>query len=95
MFSVGASSYSVRLYPSDDSWVEAEYPNSNHGSETSLRVKSDSRTRRSYVKFDLSSIPEGKTVTSVKLYLYCTYADYNPSVEVYAHKTGDDWSEVL
>ncbi len=93
VFSVDASSYSVRLYPSDDSWVEAEYPNDNHGSDTSLRVKSDSRTRRSYLKFDLSSIPEGKTVTSVRLYLYCTYSDASPSVEVYVHETGDGWNE--
>ena len=93
VFSVGASSYSVRLYPTDDSWVEAEYPAGNHGSDTSLRVKSDSRTRRSYLKFDLGGIPNGKMITSVRLYLYCTYADANPGVEVYVHETGDGWSE--
>jgi len=93
VFSVGASSYSVRLYPSDDSWIEAEYPAVNHGSDTSLRVKSDSRTRRSYLKFALGSIPSGKVITSVRLYLYCTYVDANPSVEVYVHETGDSWSE--
>ncbi|MEM3699768.1 MAG: DNRLRE domain-containing protein [Candidatus Bathyarchaeia archaeon] len=92
VFSVNASS-SVRLYPTADSWVEAEYPNDNHGTDTSLRVKSNSRTRRSYLKFDLSSIPNGKSVISVKLYLYCTYADANPSVEIYVHETGDGWTE--
>jgi PKD repeat protein len=81
------------LSPVGDSWVEAEFPNDNHGSDTSLRVRSDSRTRRSYLRFDLSSIPTGKSITSVKLYLYCTYADANPSVEIYVHETGDDWSE--
>jgi len=35
-----------------DSWVEAEFPDDNHGSEISLRVKSDTRTRRSCLKFD-------------------------------------------
>jgi hypothetical protein len=92
VFLGGAQQTSV-LFPVGDSWVEAEYPNDNHGSDTSLRVKSDSRTRRSYLKFDLSSIPSGKSITSVKLYLYCTYADANPSVEVYVHETGDSWSE--
>ncbi|MGQ9690832.1 MAG: CBM96 family carbohydrate-binding protein, partial [Thermoproteota archaeon] len=77
------------LSPVGDSWVEAEFPNDNHGSDTSLRVRSDSRTRRSYLKFDLSSIPNGKTITSVKIYLYCTYADANPNVEIYVHETGD------
>jgi len=87
------SSYTSKLYPTQDSWVEAEYPNDNHGYDTSLRVKSDSRTRRSYLKFDLSSVPNGKTITSVKLYLYCTYADANPSVQVYVHETDDSWDE--
>jgi hypothetical protein len=92
VFPVESSSTS-RLYPTDDSWVEAEYPNGNHGSETSLRVKSDSRTRRSYLKFDLGSIPNGKTLTSVKLYLYCNYMDFNPTVEIYVNETGDNWYE--
>lgn len=87
------SSYTSKLYPTHDSWVEAEFPNDNHGSETSLRVRSDSRTRRSYLKFDLNSVPAGKTITSVKLYLYCNYMDANPSVEIYVHETGDNWNE--
>ncbi len=86
-------SYTSRLYPTNDSWVEAEFPNDNHGSETSLRVRSDSRTRRSYLKFDLSSIQDGKTITSVKLYLYCTYVDANPNIEIYVHETSDSWFE--
>jgi hypothetical protein len=81
------------IYPSDDSWVEAEYPNTNHGSETVLRVKADSRTRRAYLKFDLSSIPNGKIVTSVKLYLYCSAVDSNPTVVINVHETLDSWAE--
>jgi len=88
-----SSSYTSNTYPTHDSWVEAEYPSDNHGYDTSLRVKSDSRTRRSYLKFDLCSIPNGKTITSVKLYLYCTLADANPNVQVYVHGTGDNWDE--
>jgi hypothetical protein len=88
-----SSSYTSNICPTHDSWVEAEYPDGNHGSDTSLRVKSDSRTRRSYLKFDLSSIPNGKTVTSVKFYLYCTYTDANLNVQVYVHGTGDNWDE--
>jgi len=87
------SSYTSHVYSAGDSWVEAEFPNGNHGSETSLRVKSDSRIRRSYLKFDLNSIPSGKSVTSVKLYLYCTYRNSYSSVEIYVHETGDNWDE--
>jgi PKD repeat protein len=88
-----SSSYASNIYPTHDSWIEAEYPAGNHGSDTDLRVKSDSRTRRSYLKFDLSSIPNGKTATSVKLYLYCISSDANPNVQVYVHGTGDNWDE--
>ncbi len=87
------SAHTSLLYPAADSWVEAEYPNGNHGSETSLRVKSDARTRRSYLRFDLNSVPNGKSITSVKLYLYCTYKDQHSSVELYMHETGDNWDE--
>ncbi len=87
------SSYTSHVYSAEDSWVEAEFPNGNHGSETSLRVKSDSRTRRSYLKFGLDSIPNGKSITSVKLYLYSTYKSWDPSVEIYVHETGDSWDE--
>jgi hypothetical protein len=87
------SSYTSHLYPTEDSWVEAEFPNGNHGYETSLRVKSDARTRRSYLRFSLDSIPSGKSITSVKLHLYCTYKDSNPRVEIYIHQTGDNWDE--
>ena len=87
------SSYTSHLSPIEDSWIEAEFPNGNHGSEISLRIKSDSRTRRSYLKFDLNSIPTGKSITSVKLYLYCTYKDWNPSLEIYLNETSDNWNE--
>jgi len=87
------SAYTSSSCPTDDSWVEAEFPNGIHGSETSLRVKSDARTRRSFLKFDLNSVPNGKSITSVKLYLYCTYKDQHPSVEIYVHETGDNWDE--
>ena len=81
------------LSPTNDSWIEAEFPAVNHGSDTSLRVRADSRTSRSYLQFDLNSIPSGKTLTSAKLYLYCTYSDFNPSVQIYVHETGDGWGE--
>jgi PKD repeat protein len=81
------------LYPIRDSWIEAENPNTNHGSETVLKVKADSRVRRAYLTFDLSSIPVGKVITSVKLYLYCTTVDSNPTVVINAHETQDSWTE--
>ena len=93
IFAVKSSSSASYVYPAGDSWVEAEFPNGNHGSDTSLRVKSDSRTRRSYLQFDLNSVPSGKSVTSIKLCLYCTYKSWESSVEIYVHETEDNWDE--
>jgi len=90
---VGKAQDTGILYPVGDSWVEAEYPNTNHGSETVLRIKADSRIRRTYIQFDLNSIPNGKIITSVKLYLYCTTVDTNPSVVINVHETQDTWAE--
>lgn len=45
------------------------------------------------MKFDLNSVTSGKSVTSIKLYLYCTYKSWNPSVEIYVHETSDNWDE--
>jgi len=83
----------TKLYPTDDSWVEAETPNNNHGTETEIHVKADTKTRRTYLKFDLSGLPLGWVITSAKLYLYCTAANPTSNLRVDAHETGDSWSE--
>jgi len=81
------------LSPSADSWVEAENPNTNRGSDTILRVKADSRIRRAYLKFDLTALPVGRAIASAKLYLYCVAANPTSYIQLNAHETGDSWSE--
>ncbi|MFQ5999299.1 MAG: PKD domain-containing protein [Candidatus Bathyarchaeia archaeon] len=73
--------------------MQAEFPNNNYGSDTRLNVRSDAKTRRTYIKFDLSSIPSGKSITSAKLYLHCVFANPTSSVQVNVNETGDSWSE--
>jgi hypothetical protein len=56
-----------------DSRVQQDNPVKNYGSSTFLQVRSkEADNMRSYVKFDLSSIPPGAIVTSatLKLYMY-------------------------
>jgi uncharacterized repeat protein (TIGR02543 family) len=86
-------SISTNLYPSADSWVEYNYPNNNHGTESTLHVQTLCGAKRAYLKFDLSSIPAGQAISSAILRLYCSYAFYSSIVEVDAHATGDSWSE--
>ncbi len=65
------SAGTMKIYPTDDAYVEKENPNSNYGSETTLRVGHELShgTDRSYLKFDLSSL-NGKTITSAKLSIF-------------------------
>jgi hypothetical protein len=82
--------------PSDDAWVEAEYPGSNHGSDVKLAVRANDpgyMDKSSYLKFSLSRIPPDAIITSAKLWLYCydTVGTYN---EVDASGVvSDSWSE--
>ncbi len=62
----------VTIAPSDDLWVVSDQPNANLGTNMELRVgpEASGRINRSILKFNLSAVPEGQVITSVKLYLY-------------------------
>jgi len=75
-------------------------PDTNYGTTTDLRVESYDWAfvmwdHRSYLRFDLSSIPPGSTIISAKLRLYCTEADYksDSSMTVVLHFSTDAWGE--
>jgi hypothetical protein len=62
--------------PIDDATVSEGYPDVNYGTETYLSIQSlteEWKNMRSYLKFDLSIIPDDATITSVSLKLYCFY----------------------
>ena len=84
----------VILYPSDDSYINAGATNTNYGSSTTLYAGyTSSAVRRTYLKFDLSSIPSGQRIVLSRLRLGPNYVTLtNP--EVGAHYLVDDsWSE--
>jgi len=88
---------SVNLAPQADSYVRQDYSGSNYGTSTALCT--DPRTsyvRRTWIRFDLSSIPAGAIITSAKLKLYYYgYGGTNPSgrtIECH-HCTDDSWTE--
>ena len=87
------NSASYKLHPIADSYVDSTNPNKNYGSQETLHVKLDSVVRRSYLKFDLGSIPSGQVISSAMLNLYCSAADPSSPVEVDVHATADSWSE--
>ncbi len=74
-----ASATTVNIAVSDDVWVITRYPDANLVSYTEMRVgpRANEGINRSIVKFDLSSIPAGSVITSVKLYVYALAAAEN------------------
>jgi hypothetical protein len=67
------ASTTIMLAPVADAYISWDYPNTNYGTETKLRVgEKASAGYMPYLKFDLSAIPSGCAVFSAKLHLlYC------------------------
>lgn len=82
----------VKIYPSADSLVYLGNPNSNFGSTASLKARDYGPDWQSFIKFDLSAIPSGATITSANLYLYCYQID-NGGQTVNAYLADADWYE--
>jgi hypothetical protein len=89
----------VNIIPSDDAAVRLDHSNNNYGSEDTIHTKHQAKEgtdddRRSYLKFNLSSIPAGATITSATLRLYKENDDDSGSRTVYVYNVSDDtWTE--
>ncbi|TSA54380.1 MAG: DNRLRE domain-containing protein, partial [Planctomycetaceae bacterium] len=81
------------LYSTKDTYVrDGAYADTNYGTETTMAIKENATagyTRRSYVRFDLSSITG--TVTDAKLRLYVNRRD--ASTTHGCNFIGDSWYE--
>lgn len=76
---------------SADSYVQSGSPNVNNGSVTVMDLND---TRDGVVRFDISAIPSGATVTSATLTLVATAVGSASSVKNYgAHRILADWVE--
>ena len=82
-----------------DSYVREDVPDNNFGTATSMYVGhyilGTASAERGYVKFDLSGIPSGVTITGAKLWLYnWGYSSPGTSGYVRVERVGDDsWTE--
>jgi hypothetical protein len=78
--------------PSDDAYIKASSPTSNFGVLPEIEVRPDNdANRRGLVRFDVSSIPQGSTVTSAMLYLY--EKDKKEDQITYLFRLTSPWSE--
>ena len=50
------------LRPTDDTYIYSEAFTTNYGTETNIKVGRGSFEYRTYLRFDLSRIPDGKTI---------------------------------
>ena len=88
-----AGSITTELTPTDDAYVDSGNSYTNFGYDSSLTVSyTDYYTQSDhyqviFLKFDLSGIPEGSTINSANLKLYCFHSDGTPFVGVF----GGEW----
>lgn len=84
----------VTLTANADSWVDQDSTSTNNGTSTTLEVDSrdSSRNRRTFVRFDLSSIPGTATVQSASLELFMWNAP-SASRTHDAHRVTSSWTE--
>ncbi|MBU8920245.1 MAG: PQQ-binding-like beta-propeller repeat protein [Bacteroidales bacterium] len=85
---LGSFAYGVEspiiLHPTDDTWIFNSSPGAGMGLHDSLQVMSHGPdphifSQKALVKFDLSDLPPGTTISSATLYLY--YYHGNPESE--------------
>ncbi len=90
----GGTVYS--LAPVADSTVSSGNPATNSGTSTNLFMQSGSGSfgnERDWLKFDLSSLPAGVTITSAQLQLYCWSAGTAALPVSVSGGTTDVWTE--
>jgi len=73
---LNSPAYSSPISPTVDTFVNDSATSDSYGTSTDLyvgrlKVLTFNSLYRSFLKFDLSSIPDGSTVTSAELKLYC------------------------
>lgn len=89
----------IQIYPSADAEVKQSAPNSNFGNSTYLESRDEpvaAYDYASYMKFALTQIPTGATVTAATLKLYVYWLGVNGSntgVTSNVHLAAADWDE--
>jgi hypothetical protein len=90
---ITAASTRIVIYTTDDSYVSGWDPSLNFGSEDRIRVgDGGSLEYRTYLRFDLSNVPAGKTISSASLVLICNLATIGTPVGAH-YLYNDGWDE--
>ncbi|MHC4212593.1 MAG: DNRLRE domain-containing protein [Planctomycetota bacterium] len=90
------SSTTITLYPTDDAYIKSSDPNTNYGSETDLTIgKIGGTIYRAYLKFNLSTIPEGKLINSARVRLNAHYVSTSAALIRLHNLNDDNWNELI
>ncbi len=94
---VAAATYTIKIYPVEDTYANQDDATGNYGTSSALVVGSVvEKNKRSFLKFDLSTVPANATSIVAKIYLY-QYSSLNPLSGVSTVEarqiTNDSWTE--
>jgi hypothetical protein len=83
------------LYPVDDAYVDADQPDQNFGTAETLKIteQNETETARTYVKFNLSSIPNDVKIHFALLQFYYTDSTGWGEPKVGAYQINSSWEE--
>ncbi|MCS7039609.1 MAG: DNRLRE domain-containing protein, partial [Caldilineales bacterium] len=76
-----------------DAYIKQDKPDERRGGDSELRVKSENgKLNRALLRFDLSGIPAGSTITSATLSLWVKEVR-DGNISIRAHKLTNSWNE--
>jgi len=98
-FDVGAGETAILgspeiFNPNNDAYVDQENPDINYGTNENLVMDNIGNKKYSYLKFDISTIPSERTITSANLYLWGHAREGGEYTRIYAYSVENDgWNE--
>lgn len=88
---ITASATTTSFVAEADAFVVSSTPTANRGNSTSLKVNDD--LKRSYLRFDVSGLPSGESVTDATLKVFTTSGPKCSQGAEVLRASNDTWNE--